>query len=72
MTESPNKITFPNSSICVKTINKLKQNQYSKVLLVQDTLNSQQLYILKILRANSQNRQEMNSMNNEVILLVIL
>jgi len=71
MTDSPiQKITFPNSSISLKIISKIKQGQYSKVMLVQDTLNSHQQYILKILRANSRDKQEINSINNEVILLV--
>ena len=48
----------------------LKQTSSTKVLLVQDTLNSCQNYIIKILRANNADKLELNNINNEVILLV--
>lgn len=71
MTDSPiKKITFPNSTISIKIISKLKQTQNSKVLLVQDTLNSNQHYILKILRSFNNEKQDSNSINNEIFLLV--
>ena len=73
MTESPSKkISFPNSSISVKSISKIKETNFSKIYLVQDSLNAQQHYILKIIRANSSDKQEVNSINNEVIILVII
>jgi hypothetical protein len=72
MTDSPiKKITFPNSTITIKIISKLKQTQHSKVLLVQDTLNSNQHYILKILRSFNNEKQELKSINNEIVILVL-
>ncbi len=71
MTDSPiKKITFPNSTITIKIISKLKQTQHSKVILVQDTLNSNQHYILKILRSFNNEKQELKSINNEIVILV--
>jgi hypothetical protein len=71
MTDSPiKKITFPNSTISIKIISKLKQTQHSKVILVQDTLNSNQHYILKILRSFNNEKQELKSINNEIVILV--
>lgn len=64
------KVSFPNTGINVKTLSKLKQTQYSKILLVHDALNSNLLYILKILRASTADKQELNAINNEVVLLV--
>ena len=73
MTDSLNKkISFPNSSISVKPISKIKETNNSKVFLVQDSLNAQQLYTLKIIRANSSDFQQVNSINNEVIILVYI
>ena len=72
MTDSPiKKITFPNSTISIKIISKLKQTQHSKVILVQDTLNSNQHYILKILRSFNNEKQELKSINNEIVILVL-